>query len=185
VLAVVVVPPTALADPYTETVRLFNNAGESAQFFRNSYGYAIFPTIGKGGLGIGAAHGDGRVYSGKGHKYIGDTAMTQLSVGIQAGGEAYSEVIFFQNRDALKEFTSGNFEFGADVGAVVITSAASGEAATTGPTAAASGGKNDATTAGGYYKGLAVFMIVKGGAMLQVALAGQKFSYKPHPGSTP
>jgi len=167
----------AFADKYSDTVDLFKKAGESASFFTDSYGYAVFPTIGKGGLGIGAAHGKGRVYEQG--KYVGDTSMTQLSVGFQAGGQAYSQIVFFQDERSFKEFTRGNFEFGAGVSAVAITAAASGTAATTGTAAGASGGKKDATTAGGYYKGLAVFVIVKGGAMFEASVAGQKFSYKP------
>jgi lipid-binding SYLF domain-containing protein len=167
----------AYADKYSDTVELFRNAGESAEFFRNCYGYAVFPTVGKGGLGIGAARGSGRVY--RGGAYVGDSTMTQLSIGFQAGGQAYSQIIFFENRQAFEMFTSGTFEFGADVGAVVITAAASAKAGTTGASAGASGGRKDATTAGRYYKGLAVFTIVKGGAMYEVSVAGQKFSYKP------
>jgi lipid-binding SYLF domain-containing protein len=167
----------ARADNYSDTIALFKNAGESAEFFKNCYGYAVFPTIGKGGFVVGAAHGDGRVYAHG--KYVGDTAMTQVSVGFQAGGQAYSQIIFFQDKRAFEEFTRGDFEFGADVGAVAITAAAGGSAGTTGATAGASGGKKDATTVGRYYKGMAVFTIVKGGAMYQATVGGQKFSYKP------
>jgi len=167
----------AVADTYSDTVGLFKSAGESAAFFNDCYGYAVFPTIGKGGLVVGGAHGKGRVYEHG--KYLGDTAMTQLSVGLQAGGQAYSMIIFFQDQRAFEEFTRENFEFGADVSAVAITAAASGQLGTTGASAGASGGKKDATTAGKYYKGLAVFTIAKGGAMVQAAVAGQKFTYKP------
>jgi lipid-binding SYLF domain-containing protein len=166
----------ALADEYDDTVSLFKHAGQSGSFFHNCYGYAVFPTIGKGGLGVGAAHGKGRVYE-KGN-YVGDTSMTQLSVGFQAGGQAYSQIVFFQDQRAFSEFTSGNFEFAAGVGAVAITAAASGTAGTGGTSAGASGGKKDATTAGEYQKGMAVFTIVKGGAMFEASVAGQKFSYK-------
>lgn len=165
----------ALADSYSDTESLFRNAGESSWFFHNSYGYAVFPTVGKGGLVVGAAHGKGRVYA-RG-KYVGDTSMTQVSVGLQAGGQAYSQIIFFENPSAFKEFTNGNFEFGADVSAVAITAAAGAGVGTTGASASASGGKRDAKTVGKYYKGMAVFTIVKGGAMYQAAVAGQKFSY--------
>ena len=168
---------SALADPYNDTVDLFRNAGQSAGFFANCYGYGVFPTIKKGGLVVGGAHGDGRVYV-RG-KYIGDTSMTQLSVGLQAGGEAYSQIIFFEDQRALEEFTKGDFEFGADVGAVAITAAAGASAGTTGASAGASGGKKDATTSGKYYKGVAVFTIVKGGAMAQATVAGQKFKFRP------
>jgi len=166
----------ALADSYSDTVGLFKNAGASAAFFKSSYGYAVFPTIGKGGLVVGAAHGNGRVYHGG--KYVGDTSMTQLSVGFQAGGQAYSEIIFLQDQRAFDEFTSGNFSFSGNVSAVAITAGASASAGTEGSTAGASGGKKDATTAGGYQKGVAVFTIAKGGLMYEASVAGQKFSYK-------
>ena len=84
----------ALADDYSDTIAVFKKAGESAKFFDNSYGYAVFPSIAKGGLGIGAAHGKGRVYEQG--KYVGDTAMTQVSVGLQAGGQAYSQIVFLR-----------------------------------------------------------------------------------------
>jgi lipid-binding SYLF domain-containing protein len=166
----------ALADEYSDTVTVFKNAGESATFFDKSYGYAVFPSIAKGGLGVGAAHGKGRVYE-KG-KYIGDTSMTQVSVGIQAGGEAFRQIIFFENKAALDEFTSGNFEFGADANAVAIRSGVSGSVGTTGATGTANTAKNAASSAN-YHKGMAVFTVVKGGAMVQATVGGQKFSYKP------
>ena len=166
----------AFADEYSDTVKLFQDAGQSATFFQKSYGYAVFPTIGKGGVGLGAAHGSGRVYAQG--KHIGDTSMTQVSVGLQLGGQAFSQIIFFQDERALKEFTGGNFEFGAEASAIAITAAAGGQAGTTGASAGASGGKKDATTAGSYYKGMAVFTIAKGGLMYQATVGGQKFSYK-------
>src|SRR4029453_14349797 len=121
-------------------------------------GYALFPTIGKGGLGVGAAHGSGRVYA-KG-KHIGDTTMNQVSVGLQAGGQAFSQIIFFEDQRALEEFTSGNFEFGASAG-------------TGGPSAGASGGKQDAATVGEFHKGMAVFTVAKGGLMYEASIGGQ------------
>jgi lipid-binding SYLF domain-containing protein len=166
-----------LADEYSDTVALFKNAGQSAAFFAKSYGYAVFPTVGKGGLVVGAAHGSGHVFA-RG-KHVGDTSITQVSVGFQAGGQAYSEMIFFEDQRAFDEFTSGNFEFSADASAIVITAAASGSAATTGATGSASGGKKDAETVGKYHKGMVVFTIAKGGLMYEAAVAGQKFSYKP------
>ncbi|MGO9933389.1 MAG: YSC84-related protein [Steroidobacteraceae bacterium] len=166
----------AQADSYSDTVALFKNAGASAEFFKSSHGYAVFPTIGKGGLIVGAAHGTGRVYQQG--RYIGDTSVTQVSVGFQAGGQAYSEIIFFKDQRALTEFTSGNFSFSGNVSAVAITAAASASAGTEGSTTAgASGGKKDATTAGQYQKGMAVFTIAKGGLMYEASVAGQKFSY--------
>ena len=177
-MAMLAVTSVASADDYTDTMQLFKNAGESASFFSTAYGYAVFPTIGKGGLIVGAAHGNGHVYE-KG-KYIGNTSMTQVSVGFQAGGQAYSQIVFFEDKRALDEFTNGNFEFEAGASAVAITAAASGTAGTQGASAGASGGKKDANTVGSaYYKGMAVFTIVKGGAMFQASVAGQKFTYKP------
>jgi lipid-binding SYLF domain-containing protein len=168
----------ALADPYDDTIQMFKNAGQSGAFFKKSYGYAVFPTIGKGGFGVGGAHGKGRVY--RMGKLVGDVTMTQLTVGFQAGGQAYSQIIFFQDQRAFDEFTSGNFEFGAEVSAVAITAAASASASTAGGgKGSASGGKNNAVTAGGFTKGLAVFTIAKGGAMYEASVGGQKFSYKP------
>ena len=121
---------TAQADNYSDTKKVFMQAGESAAFFDNAYGYALFPTIGKGGLGVGGAHGSGRVYAGGAH--VGDTKMTQLSFGWQAGGQAYSQVIFFEDKRAFDEFSSGNFEFGAQATAVAITAGASASASTAG-----------------------------------------------------
>jgi len=181
-LAMLVPAEAALADDYSETIELFRNAGASAAFFNNSYGYAVFPTIGKAGLVVGGAHGTGRVYEHG--KYVGDTSMTQVSVGFQAGGEAYSQIILFQDKRAFDEFTSGDFQFDANVSAVAITAAAAGTAGTTGASVTASGGKRDATTAGRYYKGIAVFTIVKGGATYEISVAGQKFSYKPRKASS-
>jgi lipid-binding SYLF domain-containing protein len=167
----------AAADKYSETIELFKDAGESAQFFNKSYGYALFPTVGKAGIGIGGARGEGRVYAGG--AYVGDTTLTQISIGFQLGGQAYSQIIFFKDKRAFDEFTSGNFEFGAQASAVVVTAAASAGAGTTGAQAGASGGKKDATTAGEFYKGMATFIIAKGGLMYEASVGGQKFSYKP------
>ena len=166
-----------LAGSYGDTVSLFKNAGQSADYFNDSYGYAIFPTIGKGGLVVGAAHGTGHVYAHG--KYVGNTSMTQLSVGAQAGGQAYSEIVFFEDKRSFDEFTSGQFAFDAGIGAVAITAAAGGTVGTNGVSGGASGGKKDALTAGRYHKGVAVFTIVKGGAMYEATVAGQKFSFKP------
>jgi len=174
-LALVLSAPTALADEYSDTIQLFKNAGESAAFFSKCYGYAVFPTIGKAGLGVGGARGKGRVYESG--KYVGDATLTQLSIGFQAGAQGYSEMIFFADKRAFDDFTSGNFEFDASIGAVAITAGASASAGTSGTSKAASGGKKDAATAGQYHKGLAVFTIAKGGLMYQATVAGQKFKY--------
>ena len=168
---------SAWAESCTETADLFRKAGQSAQFFKTAYGYAVFPTIGKAGIGIGGAHGKGCVYV-KG-KQVGDTSMTQLSIGFQLGAEGFSEIIFFQDERSFKEFTGGNFEFGADAQAVAITAAAQAKAGSTGASAGASVTKHVAATAGNYYKGMVTFTIIKGGLMYEASISGQKFSYKP------
>jgi lipid-binding SYLF domain-containing protein len=166
----------ALADEYDATIELFENAGESGEFFDKSYAYAVFPTVGKGGLVIGGAHGTGRVYE-RG-RYVGDVTLTQVSLGFQAGGQAYSQIIFMQDLRAFKEFTSGEFGFGAGVSAVAITAGANAMASTSGSSAGISGGKKDAKTTGEFYKGMAIFTIAKGGLMYEASVAGQKFKYK-------
>jgi hypothetical protein len=121
------------ADDFTDSIQLFKEAGASKGFFDNCYGYAVFPGIGKGGFVVGGAHGNGRVYR-KG-AYTGDVSMTQVSVGFQIGGEAFREIVFFEDERAYNEFTKGSFEFAADATAVAITAGASASAGTTGATA--------------------------------------------------
>jgi len=164
-----------LADDYQDTVKVFKDAGESSSFFNSAYGYALFPTVGKAGFGIGGAYGEGRVYQQK--KHVGDTTVSQVTLGFQLGGQAYSQVIFFQDKRAFDEFTSGNFEFGAQAAAVAITAGASASASTAGSSATASGGKNNAETKGKYYKGMATFTVAKGGLMYEASIGGQKFTY--------
>jgi len=179
ILSMVCGARVAQASSYAEAIDSFANAGESGQFFKSAYGYAVFPTIGKGGIGIGGAYGQGRVFVGA--KHVGNASMTQLTLGLQLGGQAYSQIIFFEDANSFNDFTSGNFEFSAQATAVAITAGVSAEANTGGGMAAgASGGRNDATTAhGGYRKGMAVFTIAKGGLMYEASLGGQKFSYQP------
>ena len=167
------------ADPEKteKAVDLFRHAGQSGWFFHHSYGYAIFPTIGEGGFVVGAAGGKGDVFIHGAH--VGEATLAQVSVGFQAGGQAFSEIIFFEDKRAADEFESGNFEFGADAKVVAITAGADVSAATNGQQAGVSGGEKDARTIGHYYKGMAVFTIAKGGLMYQAAVSGQKFSYKP------
>lgn len=171
----------AQADPgpiKTENaVNLFRHAGESAWFFRHSYGYAIFPTIGEGGFIVGAAGGKGQVFI-RGRR-VGEASLAEVSVGFQAGGQAFSEIIFFEDKRSADEFESGNFEFGADAKVIAITAGADVSAATNGQQAGVSGGEKDARTVGHYYKGMAVFTIAKGGLMYQAAVSGQKFSFRP------
>src|SRR5580658_5272046 len=167
----------ASATTYAEAIDMFKTSGASAKFFSKSHAYAVFPSIGSGALGVGGAFGKGRVYVHG--KYVGDAKMGQLSIGFQAGGKAYSEIIFFEDKRALDEFESGNFEFGADASVIAITAGADAGAGTSGAEAGASGGQNDATTHGIYQKGMAVFTVAKGGLMFSASIAGQKFSYSP------
>lgn len=171
--------PAAWANSYSDAIKVFSNAGESGQYFKTAYGYALFPTIGKAGFVVGGAYGEGKVFAGT--KHVGNSTMTQLSVGVQLGGQAFSQIIFFENQQAFKDFTSGNFEFSAQASAVVITAGASAEANTGGGTSAGiSGGRNDAATvSGGYRKGMAIFTVATGGLMFEVAVGGQKFNYTP------
>jgi lipid-binding SYLF domain-containing protein len=158
-------------------ISLFRNAGKSAWFFHHSYGYAIFPTVGEGAFVVGGAGGKGQVFIHG--RQVGEATLAQVSVGFQAGGQAYSEIIFFADKRAADEFMTGNFEFGADAQVVAITAEAGASTATNGSGAGVSGGEKDARTIGNYYKGMAVFTIAKGGLMYQAAVSGQKFSYKP------
>lgn len=159
-----------------DTIAVYKRAMESAEFFDTAYGYAVFPTVGEGGLILGAALGKGRVYVHG--KVVGHATLKQLSAGLQLGGKAYSEIIFFEDKRALDEFESGKFEFSAGASAIAITAAAGASVGTNGVQANASGTENNATAVGQYQKGMAVFTIAKGGLMYAAAIAGQKFSYK-------
>jgi lipid-binding SYLF domain-containing protein len=163
------------AGEYEDTKKMFVDAG-IANMFDSAYGYALFPTIGKAGFLVGGAYGKGRVYQQG--KHIGNTTMTQATVGFQLGGAGFSQVVFFQDKRALEEFINGNFEFGAEAQATAITAAAGASANTAGSSATASGGKNNASTTGaGYNKGMATYTITKGGLMYEATVGGQKFSY--------
>ena len=166
----------AYAGKYDEAIELFKHAGDSAAFFNDCYAYAVFPTIGAGGFIVGGARGKGHVYVHD--RLVGDATMTQLSIGLQAGGQAYSEIIFFQNKRYLDEFESGKFEFDAGASAVAITASASASVGTDRLSSEASREATDATTNGDYQTGMAVFTIAKGGLMFAANIAGEKFSYK-------
>jgi hypothetical protein len=170
---------SAWADNYSDTIAAFRSAGESSGYFGKSYAYAVFPTIGKGGIGIGGAYGEGRVYVGGQH--VGNSTMAQVTVGLQLGGQAFSQIIFLEDERSFREFTSGHFEFSAEATAVAITAGVSAKANTGGGvTAGASGGRNNATNVhGGYRKGMAIFTIARGGLMYEATLGGQKFNYTP------
>ena len=158
------------------TIETLKGSPRVAPFFESAVGYAVFPTVGKGGIGIGGAHGKGRVYQGD--DYIGDVSMTQVTIGFQFGGQAFSQIIFFEDEDALNEFISGNFEFGAQISAVAITVGAEASASTSGSSAGAST-PSSSTHAATYRQGMAVFTYAKGGLMYEASVGGQKFSYRP------
>ena len=166
-------------EDYGKTIAEFKKIGVVAPFFESAHAYAVFPTVGKGGLGIGGSHGKGQVHQGG--KVVGFTSTSDISIGLQAGGQAYSQIIFFQNPQALEKFTSGEFEFAASASAIAVQSTAGVTAGTEGATASASGSKTgDKATAGAEYQnGMAVFTLAKGGLMYAATIAGQKYTYKP------
>ncbi len=151
-------PRLAAQQDVTKAIAEFKKADSGvAQVFETAHGYAIFPSVGKGAIGIGGAHGNGYVYE-RG-RLIGHTTLTQVTVGFQFGGQAYREVIFFKDKTALDDFTRGNFEFSAQATAVAIKAGASADLA--------------------YNGGVAIVTMAKGGLMYEASVGGQKFSYKP------
>ena len=126
-------------------------------WFTNSAGYAVFPKVGKGGIGIGGAYGKGLVISSD--QVIGRTSLSQVSIGLQLGGQVYAEFIFFYDQTALDDFKRGNFELGAQASAVAATAGASADAS--------------------YNKGVAIFTNVSGGLMYEASVGGQKFTFEP------
>ena len=123
--------------------------------FEKAYGYVIFPNVGKGGFGIGGAAGNGTVYERS--KIVGMAKLTQLSVGFQAGVQAYREVIFFESKKDLDRFKESRFEFSAQASAVAVTAGASANVK--------------------YADGVMVFTMLKGGLMYEAAVGGQKFKF--------
>ena len=169
----------AHADKYAKTIGVFKQSPVVQPFFKNCYGYAVFPTIGKGGFVVGGAYGSGQVY--KKGAVTGTTEIFKGSIGFQAGGQAFSQMIFFQDKRAYDEFTSGNFEFEAGVSAVAITAGVQAKAGSEGATGSATAGpKTGAQAETNYRKGMVVFVHAKGGLMYEAAVGGQKFTFKPH-----
>lgn len=168
----------ALADNFTDTIEIYKKSPTVQPFFKNAYGFAVFPTIGKGGLGLGGAYGKGRVY--RGGEVTGETSLVKVSIGFQAGGQGFSEMIFFEDKRAYDDFTSGDFEFDAAASAVAITAGAQAKTGTEGAAASASVGPATAEQAkANYRKGMAVFVHIKGGLMFEASVGGQKFKFKP------
>ncbi len=141
-----------------QTIAMFVKTDPSMkQFMDSAYGYAIFPSVTKGGLIVGGTVGDGWVYE-RG-RLVGEAELQKVSVGAQAGGENYSEIIFFKDQNAMNTFKQGDFELGADLNAVV--------------------NKQDAAARAGYTKGIAVFVMSKGGLMAEASVGGQKLNFSP------
>lgn len=126
-------------------------------YFEKAHGYAIFPTVTKGGFAIGAAHGKGEVYE-KGN-FIGTADMKQVTFGAQFGGQQYSEIIFFKDKVNLDDFKAGKVKLGAQASAIAATSGVSADAA--------------------YSDGVAVFTLAKTGLMCEATIGGQKFTFEP------
>jgi lipid-binding SYLF domain-containing protein len=126
-------------------------------FFENAAGYAVFPSVGKGGLVIGGAYGKGLVIVND--TVDGYTSMSQATIGLQLGGQKYAQFIFFRDETAVGHFKRGNFEFGAQASAVAITAGASADAA--------------------YDSGVAIFTHAAGGLMFAGSVGGQRFKYTP------
>jgi len=127
------------------------------KFFDDAFGYAVFPSVGKGAIGIGGARGKGWVY--RRGTLRGETTLTQVTIGFQLGGQAYREVIFFKDKTAFDDFTRGNFELSAQASAVAVTAGVSADLK--------------------YNGGVAIVTMAKGGLMYEASVGGQKFSYKP------
>ena len=155
------------------TLAKFKELGNVNELLAQSYGYAVMPTIGKGGMGVGGAGGSGCVFAGG--KHTGNVSMGQITVGWQLGGQAYSQLILFKNADTYKEFTQGNFEFGADATAVALTYGAAAGASTQGASASA----GDTHGKGAWKRGMAIFTLAKGGLMYEASIGGQKYNFKP------
>jgi lipid-binding SYLF domain-containing protein len=156
-----------------EAMAKFKELGNVKEMLSQSYGYAVLPTIGKAGMGIGGAGGTGCVFAGG--KHTGNVSMGQVTIGWQLGGQAYSQLILFKNADTYKGFTQGEFEFGADATAVALTYGAQAGASTAGASATA----GDTKGTGTWKRGMATYTLAKGGLMYEASIGGQKFNFKP------
>jgi len=153
------------ADLKTEAEMAFQRFQDEDSSLTNllagSAGYVVFPTVGKGGLIFGGGHGNGIVYEQG--EASGKATLTEINIGTQVGGEAFSEVIFFKTSDALRHFKEGHFEGSATLNAMV--------------------GAEGAALNAKYREGVVVFTLPKSGLMLQASIGGQRFSFKPLPAS--
>jgi lipid-binding SYLF domain-containing protein len=168
----------AYGDEFSDTIEIYKKSSAVQPFFDHSYAYAVFPTVGKAGFVVGGAYGEGQVYA-KG-VLTGKVKLAKATVGFQAGAQAFSQIVFMEDKRAYSEFTSGNYEFDAGVSAVAITAGVQAKAGSDGATAGASAGPATGTQSETkYYKGMAVFVHTKGGLMYEAAVGGQKFEFEP------
>ncbi|PKF51836.1 YSC84-related protein [Enterovibrio nigricans] len=142
-------------------------------FFENAYGYAVFPSVGKGGFWIGGAYGNGLVYER--NNTVAKAELVQISVGFTFGGQAFSEILFFEDKATFDNFMSGSFELGAQASATALTEGAAAHVGTTGTSASAGNTQSKAY----YINGISIFTQAKGGLMIEAAIAGQKFNIEP------
>lgn len=170
--------PFSFADSYDGTLDVFESSPDLKPYFDNAYGYAVFPKVGRGGIVVGGSYGNGQVYENG--QVAGHVSLTKLSIGFQLGAQAFSEIIFLQDKRAFDEFISNGFEFDASASAVVVVLGAQAQAGTAGSSASAALGSVSTNQAEyGYNKGMAVFLHSLGGLMYEASIGGQKFKYKP------
>jgi len=140
------------------TIERFNRSGSVLQrFYDEAYGYAVFPSVGKGAIGIGGAYGRGELFEQG--KMVGFCDLSQGTIGLQLGGQTYSEIIFFEYKEALDHFKTGNFALAAQASAVAL--------------------KDGASTAADYDRGVVVFTMPIGGLMFEASIGGQQFTFEP------
>jgi lipid-binding SYLF domain-containing protein len=164
------------AEDYSSTINVFKDSPAVKTFFNNAYGYAVYPNIGKAGFVVGGSYGKGQVY--KAGKVTGKSSVIKGSIGFQVGGKVFSQIVFFEDKRAYDEFTSGNFEFDATAQAVVITAGAEAQTGTAGSSAGASAGpKTGVQAKTSYTKGMITFVHAKGGLMYEFSIGGQKFTF--------
>jgi lipid-binding SYLF domain-containing protein len=161
----------------SETIELFRGIPQVAPYFGAAYGYAVWDRIGRGGLGIGGARGRGQVY--RGGQVTGFSILTDITIGAQAGGQAYRQIIFFENQAAYDNFTGGKFEFDASASAVAVTASAQASASTRGASAAAGVGSPNTGAGVGYVNGMQTFTMAEGGLMYAATIGGQRYNFRP------
>lgn len=163
---------------FSATIEAFRSIPQVSPYFDSAYGYAVWRTIGRGGIGIGGATGRGQTYVNG--QVTGFSRLIDISIGFQLGGQAYRQIIFFQNEAVYNEFTQGNFEFDAQASAVAVTASAQASSGTQGSQATAGAtGTGTAAANGGYQAGMRIFTMATGGLMYQATIAGQKYSFTP------